>query len=129
MLVIFLFPFLCFCKFQLFSIFVYISLILSFVKNIGPHQSAKSQCQGTKVASYIATPETEVKDTVTTHDLKIVSISAMPTYKDKSHEELRLEDYQLSKEEGVLLSTFLFLFLFSYERYLQYFGVSFIHIY
>lgn len=67
----------------------------------GSHPSAKSQCQGTKVASYVATPETEVRDAVTTQDHKIVSISAMPTYKDKSHEELRLEDYQLSKEEGI----------------------------
>ncbi|PHT56890.1 hypothetical protein CQW23_05376 [Capsicum baccatum] len=48
--------------------------------------------KGSRTASYIATPE---KDSARPGGEKILSICAMQTYKDKSHEELRFEDYQL----------------------------------
>lgn len=35
---------------------------------------------------------------------KLESISAMPVYKDKSHEELRWEDYQLGDKGGFFFS-------------------------
>ena len=46
-----------------------------------------AQCTGSRVAAYAATTETESTG-------KLESISAMPVYKEKSHEELRWEDYQ-----------------------------------
>ena len=51
-----------------------------------------SQCGGSRVAAY--TPTTEVCNDTPTNG-KLESISAMPVYKDKIHEELRWEDYQL----------------------------------
>ncbi|KAJ4711754.1 Nuclear pore complex protein NUP98A [Melia azedarach] len=54
---------------------------------------------GSRVASY--TPTTEA-DTGTQPAGKLESISAMPVYKDKSHEELRWEDYQLGDKGGPL---------------------------
>nr|XP_009610124.1 nuclear pore complex protein NUP98B-like isoform X5 [Nicotiana tomentosiformis] len=44
---------------------------------------------GTRVASYAATREVEGQ-----YSIKFLSISAMPLYSNKSHEELRLEDYE-----------------------------------
>ncbi|PIN26214.1 Nuclear pore complex, Nup98 component (sc Nup145/Nup100/Nup116) [Handroanthus impetiginosus] len=52
---------------------------------------------GSRVSPYSATPET---DTGTQPAGKLESISAMPVYKDKSHEELRWEDYQLGDKGG-----------------------------
>jgi len=53
---------------------------------------------GSRVAPYTSTNET---DTVTGQAPgKLVSISAMQQYKDKSHEELRWEDYQLGDKGG-----------------------------
>lgn len=49
---------------------------------------------GTRVAAYQATPEAD-GGSGTQNSGKLESISAMPVYKDKSHEELRWEDYQL----------------------------------
>ncbi|KAI3445501.1 hypothetical protein Pfo_002166 [Paulownia fortunei] len=58
-----------------------------------------NQCQGSGVASYYATRE--VAGTNNRYSVeKIQSISAMPIYKDKSHEELRSEDYKLCKKGG-----------------------------
>lgn len=54
---------------------------------------------GSRVASY--TPTTEA-DTGTQPAGKLESISAMPVYKDKSHEELRWEDYQLGDKGNLL---------------------------
>lgn len=50
---------------------------------------------GTRVAAYQATPEAADATSGTQSSGKLESISAMPVYKDKSHEELRWEDYQL----------------------------------
>lgn len=49
---------------------------------------------GTRVAAYQATPEAD-SGSGTQPAGKLESISAMPVYRDKSHEELRWEDYQL----------------------------------
>uniref|UniRef100_A0A6N2N6Z6 Uncharacterized protein n=1 Tax=Salix viminalis TaxID=40686 RepID=A0A6N2N6Z6_SALVM len=49
------------------------------------------QRPGTRAAPYAETAEAEGGAQAG----KLVSISAMPAYKDKSHEELRWEDYQL----------------------------------
>lgn len=53
---------------------------------------------GSRVASFTATPET---DAGTSTPGKLESISAMPAYKEKSHEELRWEDYQAG-DKGTL---------------------------
>ncbi|XP_042020495.1 nuclear pore complex protein NUP98A-like [Salvia splendens] len=54
---------------------------------------------GSRVTPYSATPETDGA-TGTQPAGKLESISAMPVYKDKSHEELRWEDYQLGDKGG-----------------------------
>ena len=65
---------------------------------------------GSRVASYTAT--TEADSGTSGQTAKLESISAMPIYKDKSHEELRWEDYQLG-DKGFLIFYFLnHLFLF-----------------
>ncbi|KAG5623928.1 hypothetical protein H5410_009146 [Solanum commersonii] len=48
--------------------------------------------KGSRIASYIATPENNITGP---SGEKIQSICGMQTYKDKSQEELRFEDYQL----------------------------------
>ncbi|KAH1103503.1 hypothetical protein AAZX31_13G246800 [Glycine max] len=58
---------------------------------------------GSRVASYTAT--TEADSGTSGQTAKLESISAMPIYKDKSHEELRWEDYQLGDKGGSLPST------------------------
>ncbi|KAM2075598.1 hypothetical protein FF1_038485 [Malus domestica] len=49
---------------------------------------------GSRVVAYAATPEPDGGSG------KLESISAMPAYKEKSHEELRWEDYQLGDKGG-----------------------------
>ncbi|KAH0975175.1 hypothetical protein GBA52_017074 [Prunus armeniaca] len=53
---------------------------------------------GSRVAAYAETPEPDGGSGCTA--AKLESISAMPVYKDKSHEELRWEDYQLGDKGG-----------------------------
>ncbi|XP_049348812.1 nuclear pore complex protein NUP98A isoform X1 [Solanum verrucosum] len=53
---------------------------------------------GTRVAAYQATPDAD--NPSGTQPAKLESISAMPVYKEKSHEELRWEDYQLGDKGG-----------------------------
>ncbi|KAJ4956227.1 hypothetical protein NE237_013010 [Protea cynaroides] len=53
---------------------------------------------GSRVTSYTPTPEVDGGGTQPAG--KLESISAMPVYKDKSHEELRWEDYQLGDKGG-----------------------------
>nr|BAO49735.1 nuclear pore complex protein Nup98b [Nicotiana benthamiana] len=55
--------------------------------------------KGSRMASYIATKEKESKE-------KIQSICGMQTYEDKSHEELRFEDYQLGDKGQTCASIF-----------------------
>ncbi|KAF7827626.1 nuclear pore complex protein NUP98A [Senna tora] len=57
---------------------------------------------GTRVASY--TPTTEADGGTSGQTAKLESISAMPIYKEKSHEELRWEDYQAGDKGGPLPS-------------------------
>ncbi|GER56134.1 nucleoporin family protein [Striga asiatica] len=54
---------------------------------------------GSRVSPYSPTTETDGA-TGTQPAGKLESISAMPVYKDKSHEELRWEDYQLGDKGG-----------------------------
>ncbi|KAI4368002.1 hypothetical protein MLD38_016619 [Melastoma candidum] len=54
---------------------------------------------GSRVAPYVPTTETD-SGSGTQPAGKLESISAMPVYKDKSHEELRWEDYQLGDKGG-----------------------------
>ncbi|KAJ8768322.1 hypothetical protein K2173_021475 [Erythroxylum novogranatense] len=56
-----------------------------------------AQRGGSRVAPYTPTTETESSGG---QPGKLESISAMPVYKDKSHEELRWEDYQLGDKGG-----------------------------
>ncbi|CAK9154997.1 unnamed protein product [Ilex paraguariensis] len=65
---------------------------LGFFPAFGPSNS------GTRVASYTKTAA--VVDGSMQPAGKVVSISAMPIYKDKNHEELRWKDYQLSDKGG-----------------------------
>nr|XP_016498283.1 PREDICTED: nuclear pore complex protein NUP98A-like [Nicotiana tabacum] len=55
--------------------------------------------KGSRIASYTATKEKESKE-------KIQSISGMQAYEDKSHEELRFEDYQLGDKGPTCASIF-----------------------
>ncbi|KAL8196324.1 hypothetical protein R6Q57_025324 [Mikania cordata] len=57
------------------------------------------QCGGTRVTPYAQTPEAD-SGSGTQPAGKLESISAMPAYKEKSHEELRWEDYQLGDKGG-----------------------------
>lgn len=54
---------------------------------------------GSRVAPYTSTAEVD-SGSGTQPAGKLESISAMPVYKDKSHEELRWEDYQLGDKGG-----------------------------
>ncbi|XVF10251.1 hypothetical protein REPUB_Repub07fG0166700 [Reevesia pubescens] len=54
---------------------------------------------GSRVAPYTPTTEAD-SGSGTQPAAKLESISAMPVYKDKSHEELRWEDYQLGDKGG-----------------------------
>ncbi|KAL1182361.1 hypothetical protein V6Z11_A02G111800, partial [Gossypium hirsutum] len=54
---------------------------------------------GSRVAPY--TPTTDADSGSGQPGAKLGSISAMPVYKDKSHEELRWEDYQLGDKGGL----------------------------
>lgn len=57
---------------------------------------------GSRAAPYAPTPEPDNSSTGTSTAVgKLESISAMPVYKDKSHEELRYEDYQIG-DKGML---------------------------
>ncbi|XP_010247732.1 PREDICTED: nuclear pore complex protein NUP98A-like isoform X2 [Nelumbo nucifera] len=58
-----------------------------------------AQRGGSRVTPYTPTGEVD-GGTGTQPAGKLESISAMPTYKDKSHEELRWEDYQLGDKGG-----------------------------
>ncbi|XP_075673639.1 nuclear pore complex protein NUP98A [Castanea sativa] len=58
-----------------------------------------SQRGGSRVAAYTPTTEAD-SGTGAQAGGKLESISAMPVYKDKSHEELRWEDYQLGDKGG-----------------------------
>ncbi|XLR24075.1 hypothetical protein S83_051975, partial [Arachis hypogaea] len=57
---------------------------------------------GSRVANY--TPTTEADSGTSGQTAKLESISAMPIYKEKSHEELRWEDYQSGDKGGPLPS-------------------------
>ncbi|KAK6923622.1 Nuclear pore complex protein Nup98-Nup96-like, autopeptidase S59 domain [Dillenia turbinata] len=56
---------------------------------------------GSRVAAYTSTPETDATGGSQPAG-KLESISAMPVYREKSHEELRWEDYQLGDKGGPL---------------------------
>nr|XP_010914821.1 nuclear pore complex protein NUP98A isoform X1 [Elaeis guineensis] len=57
------------------------------------------QLGGSRIAAYTPTPEVD-GGSGTQPAGKLESISAMPVYKDKSHEELRWEDYQRGDKGG-----------------------------
>ncbi|CAL1373740.1 unnamed protein product [Linum trigynum] len=58
-----------------------------------------TQRGGSRAVPYTATPDTETTGTGGQPG-KLESISAMPAYKEKSHEELRWEDYQSGDKGG-----------------------------
>ncbi|KAL5551185.1 hypothetical protein UlMin_001361 [Ulmus minor] len=59
-----------------------------------------AQRGGSRVVAYAPTPEPDSGSGAGASVGKLESISAMPAYKDKSHEELRWEDYQLGDKGG-----------------------------
>ena len=60
-----------------------------------------NQAGGTRIKPYSQTPDVDGATSGTQPAAKLDSISAMPEYKDKSHEELRWEHYQRGdKGEG-----------------------------
>ncbi|CAN6246544.1 unnamed protein product [Urochloa humidicola] len=60
-----------------------------------------NQAGGTRIKPYAQTPDVDGGTTSGTQAAaKLDSISAMPEYKDKSHEELRWEDYQRGDKGG-----------------------------
>ncbi|KAK1554780.1 hypothetical protein Q3G72_017288 [Acer saccharum] len=59
------------------------------------------QCVGSRVVAYTPTTEADSASGMQPTG-KLESISAMPVYKDKSHEELRWEDYQSGDKGGPL---------------------------
>ena len=69
-----------------------------------------SQRPGSRRAPYSVTNDAE--SGVSGQPGKFMSISAMLTYKDKSHEELRWEDYQAG-DKGWFVFNFLFMLLCS----------------
>ncbi|KAK4712185.1 hypothetical protein R3W88_006698 [Solanum pinnatisectum] len=70
-----------------------------FFKSYGFGKSAFGiNRKGSRIASYIATPESNITGP---SGEKIQSICGMQTYKDKSQEELRFEDYQFG-DKGTL---------------------------
>lgn len=58
---------------------------------------------GSRIAAFAPTTEAET-GSASQPAGKLDSISAMPAYKDKSHEELRWEDYQLGDKGNLLKS-------------------------
>lgn len=67
-----------------------------------PWNATGAECLRSTVASYSKTPEYEGPASA-----KLNSISAMPHYKDRSHEELRLEDYELLKGKMTFLYSYI----------------------
>ncbi|KAJ3681305.1 hypothetical protein LUZ60_015794 [Juncus effusus] len=61
-------------------------------------QQQQQQAGGSRITPFVPTPEEGATGTGAT--AKLESISAMPAYKDKSHEELRWEDYQRGDKGG-----------------------------
>uniref|UniRef100_A0A0D9XX78 Nucleoporin autopeptidase n=1 Tax=Leersia perrieri TaxID=77586 RepID=A0A0D9XX78_9ORYZ len=59
-----------------------------------------NQAGGTRIQPYALTPDPDSATSGTQPAAKLVSISAMEAYKAKSHEELRLEDYQRGDKGG-----------------------------
>ncbi|CAL4914334.1 unnamed protein product [Urochloa decumbens] len=59
-----------------------------------------NQARGTRIKPYAQTPDADGATSGTQAAAKLDSISAMPEYKDKSHEELRWEDYQRGDKGG-----------------------------
>ncbi|CAL4884719.1 unnamed protein product [Urochloa decumbens] len=59
-----------------------------------------NQAGGTRIKPYAQTPDVDGGTSGTQAAAKLDSISAMPEYKDKSHEELRWEDYQRGDKGG-----------------------------
>ncbi|ONM25695.1 Nuclear pore complex protein NUP98A [Zea mays] len=59
-----------------------------------------NQAGGTRIKPYSQTPDVDSATSGTQPAAKLDSISAMPEYKEKSHEELRWEDYQRGDKGG-----------------------------
>ncbi|CAL4931084.1 unnamed protein product [Urochloa decumbens] len=59
-----------------------------------------NQAGGSRIKPYAQTPDADGATSGTQAAAKLDSISAMPEYKDKSHEELRWEDYQRGDKGG-----------------------------
>ncbi|KAL6640623.1 hypothetical protein ACP70R_008973 [Stipagrostis hirtigluma subsp. patula] len=62
--------------------------------------SVGNQPGGTRIKPYAQTPDADSATSGSQPAAKLDSISAMPEYKEKSHEELRWEDYQRGDKGG-----------------------------
>lgn len=67
----------------------------------GSQDTTSTKHQGSRVPYYSATTEVE-KVREMEYVCKLQSVSAMPSYNDKSHEELRLEDYGLGDKGNMV---------------------------
>ncbi len=82
-----------------FVMFLGTSATTTFGSGFGVSAFGGQQRVGSRAAPYAVTPD---PDTGTGGQVgKFMSISAMPAYKNKSHEELRWEDYQAG-DKGIL---------------------------
>nr|CAB3460097.1 unnamed protein product [Digitaria exilis] len=70
-----------------------------------------NQAGGTRIKPYAQTPDVDSGTSGTQPVAKLDSISAMPEYKDKSHEELRWEDYQRGDKGCDVLTSSCFLLI------------------
>lgn len=70
-----------------------------------------AQGGGSRLTPFTSTPEEGASSTAG-QTAKLESISAMPAYKDKSHEELRWEDYQRGDKGSLFLLSCFCLFLY-----------------
>jgi hypothetical protein len=75
-------------------------------QTFGSRSGFGAQGGGSRLTPFTSSPE-EGASSARGQTTKLESISAMPAYKDKSHEELRWEDYQHG-DKGLLFFPFIF---------------------
>lgn len=83
-----------------------------------PWGVTRTENRGIGVVSYSETPELEFGGP--NDNRKLISISAMPQYINRSHEELRSKDYELLKVKGKMF--FLYILICSMNYNFFFFG-------